>query len=123
MESEKQTRPIPLPFEISKFKSVIKGCCAPSRLYFTPSLATIELATDVPLVVFNPVLSNSSRYKCWPFAPQMIIVQPSCIGAVIASCRRRYDLAHEYATRIINAVLSEHLPEIQSSLTRRGMPP
>src|SRR5215813_8109150 len=42
MESQKQTRSIPLPFEISNFKSVILGCCAPSRLYFTPSLATAE---------------------------------------------------------------------------------
>jgi len=42
MESQKQTRSIPLPFEISNFKSVILGCCAPSRLYFTPSVATID---------------------------------------------------------------------------------
>jgi len=51
-----------------------------------------------------------------PFALRCLLVQPTGIGAVIASCRRRYDLTHEFATRVINFALPEHPPQIQSSL-------
>jgi len=44
MESQKQTRSISLPFEISNFKSAILGYCAHSRSYVTPSQGRLMLA-------------------------------------------------------------------------------
>src|SRR5262245_31800268 len=68
-----------------------------------------------------PCFSDSSRSKC------------CCVSEVYCSAnghwppptslRCRNDLAREYATREINGALSGHPREIQSSLTRRGMPP